>query len=493
MLEYGNTPVSRLKYAPAQLAMSRWLRSKLPTTKAALKPRVINAQPDLQARQVRFKQDYDRNAKSVSPLKTGDVVRVQRKWGWDRAVVQRHHDSPRSSVVQHESGVVRRRTAPSRQSSILCGTTREWCGQTSYSATTTVLDPLWYNTRVVWSDVVQRHHDSPRSSVVQHESGVVRRRTAPPRQSSILCGTTREWCAQTSYSATTTVLDPLWYNTRVVWSDVVQRHHDSPRSSVVQHESGVVRRRTAPPRQSSILCGTTREWCGQTSYSAITTVLDPLWYNTRVVWSDVVQRHHDSPRSSVVQHESGVVRRRTAPSRQSSILCGTTREWCGQTSYSATTTVLDPLWYNTRVVWSDVVQRHHDSPRSSVVQHESGVVRRRTAPPRQSSILCGTTREWCGQTSYSAITTVLDPLWYNTRVVWSDVVQRHHDSPRSSVVQHESGVVRRRTAPPRQSSILCGTTREWCGQTSYSATTTVLDPLWYNTRVVCSGITAATQ
>ena len=42
MLEYRNTPISGLRYAPAQLAMSRLLRSKLPTSSSVLQSRVVN-------------------------------------------------------------------------------------------------------------------------------------------------------------------------------------------------------------------------------------------------------------------------------------------------------------------------------------------------------------------------------------------------------------------------------------------------------------------
>ena len=108
MLEYRNTPISGLRYAPAQLAMSRLLRSKLPTSRSVLQPRVVNAKPDLQERQQRMKRDYDRGATSLKPLTSGDVVRVQRKSGWEPAVVQYTHESPRSYVVRHEGGELRR-------------------------------------------------------------------------------------------------------------------------------------------------------------------------------------------------------------------------------------------------------------------------------------------------------------------------------------------------------------------------------------------------
>ena len=108
MLEYRNTPISGLRYAPAQLAMSRLLRSKLPTSRSVLQARVVNAKPDLQERQQRMKRNYDRGATSLKPLTSGDVVRVQRKSGWEPAVVQYTHESPWSYVVRHEGGELRR-------------------------------------------------------------------------------------------------------------------------------------------------------------------------------------------------------------------------------------------------------------------------------------------------------------------------------------------------------------------------------------------------
>ena len=47
MLEYRNTPISSLRYTPAQPTMSRLLRSKLPTSKSVLLLLVEKAKPDL--------------------------------------------------------------------------------------------------------------------------------------------------------------------------------------------------------------------------------------------------------------------------------------------------------------------------------------------------------------------------------------------------------------------------------------------------------------
>ena len=46
LLEYRNTAVSGLKESPAQLLMSRMLKSKLPTSASLLKPKVVENAPE---------------------------------------------------------------------------------------------------------------------------------------------------------------------------------------------------------------------------------------------------------------------------------------------------------------------------------------------------------------------------------------------------------------------------------------------------------------
>ena len=106
MQVYRNTPINGC--APAQPAMKWLLRSTLPTSRSVLQPCVVDATPDLQERQQRTKCFYDRVATSLKPLTSGDVVRVQRKWGWDPAIVQYIHESHHSYVVRHEGGELRR-------------------------------------------------------------------------------------------------------------------------------------------------------------------------------------------------------------------------------------------------------------------------------------------------------------------------------------------------------------------------------------------------
>ena len=109
LLEYRNTPITGLQYAPAQLAMSRLLRSRIPATHKALKPKIVeNAHEQLIDRQERYKQQYDKHAHSLPSLKSGDVVRVRRNRRWEPAVVEAKHQAPRSYIIRGETGILRR-------------------------------------------------------------------------------------------------------------------------------------------------------------------------------------------------------------------------------------------------------------------------------------------------------------------------------------------------------------------------------------------------
>ena len=73
LLEYRNTPVVGMKYSPAQMLMSRRLRTKIPVATSLLSPKVVDASADLINMQTRQKRYYDRHSKSLPPLKRGDV------------------------------------------------------------------------------------------------------------------------------------------------------------------------------------------------------------------------------------------------------------------------------------------------------------------------------------------------------------------------------------------------------------------------------------
>ena len=120
LLEYRNTPISGLPYSPAQMAMSRMLRSRLPVTHKALKPVVVDAKPHLQSRlqsrQALQKHFYDRGTKTLVPLKAGDVVRYKRGKVWQPAIIKHEADLPRSYIIQHESGELQRNCRHLRKS-----------------------------------------------------------------------------------------------------------------------------------------------------------------------------------------------------------------------------------------------------------------------------------------------------------------------------------------------------------------------------------------
>jgi hypothetical protein len=114
ILEYRNTPIDGAG-SPAQLLMSRRLRSVLPNTTTQLQPKVqdpMHVANKLQHKQERQKSFYDRNAKAREPFKEGETVRVQRMNGtWQRATIKSKANSPRSYNIHTESGQDLRRTS----------------------------------------------------------------------------------------------------------------------------------------------------------------------------------------------------------------------------------------------------------------------------------------------------------------------------------------------------------------------------------------------
>ena len=98
--------------SPAQMLMGRRTKNQLPTTPALLEPQYPNGniKNGLSRRAEIQQQHYNRNAKVLKPLNTGDTVRV-RKPGektWTSAVITRVTDAPRSYVVNSEGTSYRR-------------------------------------------------------------------------------------------------------------------------------------------------------------------------------------------------------------------------------------------------------------------------------------------------------------------------------------------------------------------------------------------------
>ena len=110
LLEFRNTPITGLNESPAQLLMSRRLRSSLPMTDAMLQPSISKEiKRKLEQRQQRQKSFYDRGTRPLSSLQPNEVVRYQTGKMWKPAVVINKHPNPRSYNIQTPQGTVLRR------------------------------------------------------------------------------------------------------------------------------------------------------------------------------------------------------------------------------------------------------------------------------------------------------------------------------------------------------------------------------------------------
>eukprot|EP00731_Ephydatia_muelleri_P036364 Em0242g3a len=81
ILEYRNTPIDNVG-SPAQLLMSRRLRTCIPTVSNRLKPEVVNfksAQAQMQQQKMQQKYYHDRGSKELPPLMKGDKAYMQSK------------------------------------------------------------------------------------------------------------------------------------------------------------------------------------------------------------------------------------------------------------------------------------------------------------------------------------------------------------------------------------------------------------------------------
>jgi hypothetical protein len=83
LLEYRNAPSDALA-TPAQLLMSRNLRSILPNTSNHLRPSVVHpefARERMEKKQATQKHYYNQGARELKPLASGKEVHIQTKSG----------------------------------------------------------------------------------------------------------------------------------------------------------------------------------------------------------------------------------------------------------------------------------------------------------------------------------------------------------------------------------------------------------------------------
>ena len=113
--EYHTTPISDCGKSPAQLLMSRRLRSILPSKPASLQPVLVNpedTQRRFEEKQVKQKTFHDRNTKTRAGISVGDQILMRKNSeGYQRAVVTEKTDAPRSYNVCTKNGAIYRRTS----------------------------------------------------------------------------------------------------------------------------------------------------------------------------------------------------------------------------------------------------------------------------------------------------------------------------------------------------------------------------------------------
>lgn len=115
LLNFRNTPITGENFSPAQLLMGRSLKTRLPATTAALKPKTIDYKQVKEARiqsQNKMKEYYDsKGARALSPLQVEDNARfrLRDKHQWIQAKVHEKTTNDRSYWVKTQSGRIYRR------------------------------------------------------------------------------------------------------------------------------------------------------------------------------------------------------------------------------------------------------------------------------------------------------------------------------------------------------------------------------------------------
>lgn len=106
LLEYRNTPIDGVG-SPAQLLMSRRLKSIIPTTSAQLQPQVVdpNSVKEKQSqKQEKQKHYYDLHAKPLPSLAQGERIRIKMGKQWKPGTVEHMAETPRSYWIKTDEG-----------------------------------------------------------------------------------------------------------------------------------------------------------------------------------------------------------------------------------------------------------------------------------------------------------------------------------------------------------------------------------------------------
>ncbi|KAK3741612.1 hypothetical protein QZH41_006978 [Actinostola sp. cb2023] len=113
LLNIRNTPIEGVGLSPAQLLMGRRTGTLLPTSGSLLHPSSYNYQQvmqNLQERQVKQKEYYDRGSKPLNPLRPGDQIHLRDESQniWIPGTVTAKTEQPRSYIVDVNGSQYRR-------------------------------------------------------------------------------------------------------------------------------------------------------------------------------------------------------------------------------------------------------------------------------------------------------------------------------------------------------------------------------------------------
>ncbi len=110
LLHFRNTPIPGMSASPIQMLMQRRTKTNLPTAKDLLKPEIVqDVTKNLKKKGIHQKKYYDKNAKCLALLTSGDDVMLQLpNKTWEPAKVVKQTKFPRSYIVEHKGVLYRR-------------------------------------------------------------------------------------------------------------------------------------------------------------------------------------------------------------------------------------------------------------------------------------------------------------------------------------------------------------------------------------------------
>lgn len=155
LLQYRNTAKDS-QFSPAQLLMSRSLRSKLPVLEKNLKPKVSDyniLKKYNDSRVTKMSDYYNRNVKDLKPLEVGTPIMFKKfpDSHWTPGIIDKVCPEPRSYIVKNSDGLYRRNRQYIISRPMFIDPSPDYSPSNSDNvnkqSTTTVLDPTKKYTR----------------------------------------------------------------------------------------------------------------------------------------------------------------------------------------------------------------------------------------------------------------------------------------------------------------------------------------------------------